>query len=209
MAYRINSRNLKVARIIDKQGDSRLRHMRVDHQGTTCTTEYCVARVGLPEKPSQFQAATILNEQEIQKVHDSMVHDSPTSSAWVHPGRPAATGPHYLVPEVNKVIPALNEAQTSLVVNGKTLRKLLDIAIAVSNDVDATMAIRIYPDKGMLRIDNYRDTHDQEFLGVMSEIAYHGNKIPGEPEAGKPVAEVKPKQTSFTLKTATGRRFRA
>ena len=207
MGFRINKKNLRVTKILppkDHPGQNmRLRYMRVDPKGTACVTNEMIARVSLPEASSS--PATILSEAELSAINLRSENDD---IPYIDSNRPAQTGPHFVCPNLDQAIPDVNENHVSIVVNGAFLRKLVELANSVSEDSERLCAVRIYPDKGVLRIDNYREPGQQEFLGVLRDYSYHGNKIPGGKDATKPVVEVR-KQRGLLLKSSTGRKFRA
>jgi hypothetical protein len=186
-----------------KNAEPRLKFIHVSKQGSAVISPYYMARVSLPAGEQQPSGAVIFPQVEVDKLVSS--GNLPPDEVRVMPeGLPAVTGPNYFVPRIEEQIPDVSKQTAEFTCNGEYLLKLLKIANEVSADVNKTMRLRFCGD--MLRIDNYRLDGQQEFLGVLRRVEYHGNKIPGDNVTG--VKEVKPQQTATVLKQSTGRRFR-
>jgi hypothetical protein len=147
-----------------------------------------------------------------QEAIDKMGRLAPESPVTVEmpAGEPAITGPHFLVPQIDKMLPGPEFQVAAITVNGDLLRKLLTTACEVSNDSDYTVRLRIMNtgDTPMLRLDNYRQPGDQEFVAALKAIDYDGDYIPGEQPSGIKKVEKKPMQAGAVLKVSTGRRFK-
>lgn len=188
-----------------KNADKRLKYIHTGPNGTTCVSPEYVVRVSLPEKTDQPRISVVYP----QAVLDSLPSTSTQSNTpfEMPEGRPAVTGPEFLIPKFEQNIPKPDSQTATFTCNGELLSKMLKIACEVSNDSDKTMRLRLC-DNGTLRIDNYREPGDQEFLGVLYGVEYFGNKIPGDKDESAPVKEERPKQKTEVLKTSNGRRFR-
>jgi hypothetical protein len=209
MSYRVNGKNLAVGRLMvrGKDADRRLKYLHCGPQGMTAVTPNVVARVSLPEQEKGLPLGTLLYPQE---AIDALKRPAPESKEIVQlpAGEPAVTGPHFLVPQIDKMFPSPQEQTFSMTVNGDLLRKLLTVACEVCNDSEKTMRLRFCKETNSLRIDTYRQPGEQEFVGVIKGMKYEGHYIPGEPETNAPIVEQKPVQGNLMLKPSTGRRFR-
>lgn len=219
MGFKLNGKNFSVVRLMGrgKNFEDRLKYLHASTKGTTVVTPTLVARVSLPGDKSTTQE--IIGGQPStpciwpQKQVDELTKPTPESGDYVEmpDGLPAVTGPDYLIPNLDKLIPEAGEQNASITINGETLLKVLKVACEVTNDADKTVRLRICPEKGLLRVDTYRQPGEQEFVASIVEIEYYGANIPGDktkdtPEPAK--VEVKPSQATHTLKASTGRRFR-
>lgn len=217
VGYKLNGRNFSVVRLMGrgKNFEDRLKYLHASAKGTTVVTPTVVARVSLPgEKSTTGPIGTQPVTPVIwpQKQIDELTKPAPESGDFVEmpDGLPAVTGPDYLVPNLDKLIPEAGEQNASITVNGETLLKVLKVACEVTEDNDKTVRLRICPEKGLLRVDTYREPGKQEFVASIVEIEYYGGNIPGDKtkDTPEPVKEVKPSQATHTLKASTGRRFR-
>src|SRR5208282_969531 len=208
MSYRVNGKCLAVGRLMvrGKDADRRLKYLHCGSQGMTVVTQEVVARVSLPEHEKGMPLGTLLYSQE--KI-DSLKRPAPESNEVVQlpEGEPAVTGPHYLVPQIDKCFPSPQEQTYSFTVNGDLLRKLLTVACEVTNDNEKTMRLRFCPASNSLRIDTYRWPGEQEFVGVIKGMRYDGSFIPGDVQKDAPVVEYKPVQGNLMLMPSTGRSF--
>ena len=209
MSYRVNGKCLAVGRLMvrGKDADRRLKYLHCGSQGMTVVTQEVVARVSLPEQEKGLPLGTLLYSQE--KI-DSIKRPAPESNEVVQlpEGEPAVTGPHYLVPQIDKCFPSPQEQTYAMTVNGDLLRKLLTVACEVCKDSDKTMRLRFCKETNSLRIDTYRQPGEQEFVGVIKGMKYTGNYIPGDASNDVPVVEQKPIQGNIVLSPSTGRKFR-
>jgi hypothetical protein len=122
---------------------------------------------------------------------------------------PAHTTPDYLVPEINSIIPDPDDQTATITVNGELLLKMLKAAVEVSEDPEKTIRIRHFPNEAKIRIDTYREPGQQEFIGVLCELEYYGDLIPGDRTGSiKPFA-ARPKAKGLLMRTDTGRKFRS
>lgn len=207
MPYQVNGKNLSVGRLMvrGKDADKRLKYIHVGPKGTTAVTPGMVARVSLP-------VGNTASVPEIipQALFDEIDRVPPGSEQMIElpKGEPAATGPHYLVPAIDKTFPEPTDIDVSFTCNGDMLRKLLTVACEVTNDADKTLRLRISKSQNALRVDTYRQPGDQEFIGVLKGIDYDGDFIPGEIPTGVVKPEKKPQQSGLALKSTTGRKFR-
>lgn len=207
--YTLNGKNLSVTRLIPrgKDADKRLRYIHVNSKGVTAVSPEVVVRVSLPDGVKQPQQSVIYPQESL----DAMAtRPAPESAELVTltGDKPAYTGPHYLVPMVDKCFPEPQETTSTFTCNGELLRKLLTVACEVSNDGNRTLRLRIIDKGKALRIDTYRQPGDQEFCGVLKPIEYDGDYIPGELPSGVVKVEKKPQQTGLLLKTSEGRKIR-
>ena len=184
-----------------KDANRRLKYMHVSPKGTMCLTEMAMARVSLPEDHHGL-TSIIIPQPQVDKMRENLTEVQITGA------HPAVTSPNFLVPKIDSVIPETNETSTSIIVNGEILLKMLKIANEVSTDSEKIMALRIYPKQGVIRLDTYRQPGQQEFLGIIREMEYYGENMPGGEKEGS-MKESRPKQKGMMLKTSTGRRFRA
>jgi hypothetical protein len=208
MNYKVNGKNLSVGRLMvrGKNADKRLKFIHVGPKGTSVFTPLVVARVSLPEGHVQPFASAVIPQAQI----DAMTRPAPESPDVVDlpEGEEAVTGPHFLVPQIDKCLPDPEYTTATFTCNGDLLRKLLTVACEVSNDSEKTVRLRICKDLGAMRIDVYRQPGEQEFVGVLKEIEYDGTYIPGEKPGGVHMPEKKPQQSAMLLKVSTGRRFK-
>lgn len=206
--YTVNGKNLGVARLIPrgKDADKRLKYIHVNPKGTTAVSPEVVARVTLPAGVTQPNQSVIYPQEAL----DTLTRPAPETGELVklEGDKPAFTGPHFLVPMVDKCFPEPQETTATFTCNGELLRKLLTIACEVSEDANKTLRLRIVDNGKALRIDTYRQPGDQEFCGVIKPIEYDGDYIPGELPSGVVKAEKKPQQTGLLLKTSEGRKIR-
>lgn len=211
MGYHVNGKNLSVARLMvrGKDADKRMKYVHVGPKGTSVVTPVVVARVSLPNgRPMSPFGSAVISQDKI----DALPRTTPESDTTVElpEGEPAITGPHFIVPQIDKCFPDPDFTTATFTCNGDMLRKLLTVACEVSNDSDKTIRLRICQDMNALRIDAYRHPGDQEFCGVLKGIDYDGDYIPGEKAStgvGSKV-EKRPQQTGMLLKVSTGRKFR-
>lgn len=210
--YRLNGKNLSLTRLMGrgKSFEDRLKYIHASAKGTAVVSPTVIARVSLPSGESQPSSSVIWSQKQI----DELKKPTPESDEVIQmpEGLPAVTGPDYLVPNIDKLFPEPSEQTASITVNAENLLKILKVACDVTTDADKTVRLRICPEKGVLRVDSYRQPGQQEFVALIREIEYFGSNIPGEKtaaDANKPVQpEVKPSQATISLKTSTGRRFR-
>jgi hypothetical protein len=187
-----------------KNADKRLKYIHVGPKGTTVITPLVVARVSLPDGLRPVVPVVIPQSQI-----DALPRVTPESGELITlpEGEDAVTGPHFIVPQIEKCLPEPQDTIKTFTCNGDLLRKLLTVACEVSKDSDKTVRLRICQG-GTLRIDNYRQPGDQEFVGVLKGIEYDGEYIPGEMPSGATKPEKPPQQGAMRLKVSTGRRFR-
>lgn len=208
MSYKVNGKNLAVGRLMvrGQDADKRLKYLHCGPQGMAVVTPSVVARVSLPEQ-DRPPLGTLLYPQD---AIDALKRPAPESKDIIQlpAGEPAVTGPHFLVPQIDKLFPSPQEQTFAMTINGDLLRKLLTVACEVCNDSEKTMRLRFCQGTNSLRIDTYRQPGEQEFVGVIKGIKYDGHYIPGEPVANAPIVEQKPVQGNLMLKPSTGRRFR-
>lgn len=208
MPYQVNGRNLSVGRLMPrgKDAEKRLKYLHVSPKGTTAVTDVIVARVSLPSGVVAPSVPEIIPQDK----YDKLDRPAPESETLIElpKGEPAVTGPHYLVPNIDKTFPEPTEVDVSFTCNGDLLRQLLVVACEVTRDSDKTLRLRVCKGENALRIDTYRQPGDQEFVGVIKGLDYEGEYIPGEIPTGVTKPEKKPQQTGLMLKASTGRRFR-
>lgn len=209
MSYRVNGKCLAVGRLMvrGKNADKRLKYLHCGKDGVSVFSQAVVARVSLPESEKGMPLGPLLYSQETM---DGIKRPAPESNEVIElpPGEPAVTGPHFLVPQIDKCFPGPQDTTYTMTVNGDLLRKLLTVACEVCKDSDKTMRLRFCRDLNSLRIDTYRQPGDQEFVGVLKGMRYDGKYIPGEATSDTPVVESKPVQGNIALKPSTGRKFR-
>jgi hypothetical protein len=211
VSFKLNGKNLSIGRLMARgtNGEARLKYIHGSAKGTSVVTPTVVARVSLPKDAPVPSSSVIWTQKEI----DSMGKTAPESNELVDmpEGRLAVTGPEYLVPNIDKLLPEPSDQTASITVNGELLLKILKVACEVTTDNDKTIRLRICPEKSAMRIDTFRQPGEQEFVAVIREIEYYGQHIPGDKSKDDKTPEkpeVKPLQTSLTLKATTGRRFR-
>jgi hypothetical protein len=160
-----------------------------------------MVRVSLPVHEAQPRTAVVYRSNDLDKVRAPQGRDV----VDLGDGVPAFSGPDFIIPRIEDVIPDINDQTAVFTCNGETLLKMLKIATEVSDDHEKTLRLRVCGDT--LRIDTYRQPGAQEFLGILKGVEYNGNYIPGDKTMD--VKEEKPKQITTPLKTSTGRRFRS
>ena len=218
MGYRINAKNLAVNRLLPRgpKAEKRLKYMHASAKGTVCLTPAYLVRVSLPKDERQPNRPAIYPQADIDTLGHCGFRTQDTVSD-IGEGRPAGTGPEFLVPKIDDAIPEPEEQTASFTCNGATLLKMLKIANEVCNDSEKPVALRFYGNSqhptdptqaAVLRIDTYRQPGEQEFVGVLKGMEYYGDLIPGNRPSDAPVKEEKPRQITETLRVATGRRFR-
>jgi hypothetical protein len=207
--YTVNGKNLAVGRLMPrgKDADSRLKHIVVSKDGTTVFHPQGIARVSLPAGVAQPAIPVLVPQAEVDKWNIKTDERIDIPDEVTEPG---VTSPDYLVPNVKSIIPDPSLQYATFTVNGEILLKMLKIACEVCEDSEKAMRLRIYPHEGKMRIDTYRQPGQQEFVGVICELEYSGDYIPGDrPTGAPPVPEKKPVPKGIALKTETGRKFRA
>ncbi len=206
--YTVNGKCLSVARLIPrgKDAENRLKYLHVNSKGVTAVSPEVVARVSLPEGVKQPQQSVIYPQAALGNID----RPAPESDELVTltGDQPAFTGPHYLVPMVDKCFPEPVDTTATFTCNGELLRKMLTVACEVCNDSNKTLRLRICDNGKALRIDTYRQPGEQEFCGVIKPMEYDGDYIPGEIPSGVKKVEKKPQQTGLLLKTSAGRKIR-
>lgn len=211
MTYRINRKNLAVARLMPrgKTGEPRLKYLHASPKGVTAIAPSVIARVSLPAGHPAGVGATIWPQDRVDELL-AIHHMDPSQSHEVEEGLDAVTGPDYLVPQIDREIPEPDEQDAFFTVNAEMLIKVLKAACEVTTDADKTVRLRITQSKNRMRVDTYCQPGEQEFVAVLSGIEYTGANIPGDrPSDAPPKPEVKPIQKGLGLKATTGRRFRA
>ena len=200
--YQINKKNLAVARLVNRNGDKRLRYLHVSPKGTAAVSPELVARVSMPPE-------TVGNQTVIYPIDNVDAHLDDTDGPFSLTGeKPAVTGPHLLVPQIDKCFPEPQATTATFTCNGELLRKMIACACEVSNDPHKTLRLRIIDKGKSLRVDTYREKGEQEFVAVLKPIEYDGDDIPGDMPTGVTKVATKPRQVGFVLKTSEGRRFR-
>ena len=220
MGYKLNAKNLAVNRLMPRgpKAEKRLKYMHASAKGTVCITPAYLVRVGLPAGECQPRLPVIFPQADIDnfdKLGQTQYRDGLAFD--MGEGRPAGTGPEFLIPKIDDAIPDPADQTASFTCNGEILLKMLKIANEVCTDSDKPITLRFYGNSqhptdttqaAVLRIDSYRHPGEQEFLGVLKGQEYYGNLIPGNRPSDVPVKEEKPRQITETLRVATGRRFR-
>jgi hypothetical protein len=221
MGYKINSKNLSVARLMPRgpKADKRLKYLHTGPSGTTCLTPSYLVRVSLPADQPQPKFPVLYTQDQIDNLNGRCFTSSSDGIGTfdMGDGRPAVNGPAYTVPKIDDSIPDPSDQLATFTCNGEILLKMLKIANEVCDDSQKPLRLRLYgkinPDDptqvGELRIDTYRQEGAQEFLGVLKGLEYYGDLIPGDKTKTAPVKEEPPKQRTETLKVSTGRRFRS
>jgi hypothetical protein len=210
MRYTVNGKNLAVGRLMPrgKDADSRLKHVHVSKDGVTAFHPQGVVRVSLPAGVAQPAIPVLVPQAEVDKWH---LRAEETLDIPEDVTEPGVTSPDYLVPALKSIIPDPNLQYATFTVNAEILLKMLKVAVEVCEDSEKACRLRFYPNEGKLRIDTYRQPGQQEFVGVISELEYAGDYIPGDKSQNAPkvAAEKKPAPKGIALKTDTGRKFRA
>jgi hypothetical protein len=221
MNYQVNGKSLSVLRLMAKakypspemtEKLRRLRYMHVGPEGTSVVTNALAARVSLPDVAKGHQHSVIIPHDDIAKIE----RPAPESATLVElpDGKPDITGPQWVIPDWKKVFPGPERQVAKFTCNGDALRALLTSACEVCEDADKTITLRLCDSVGKdgrtrtLRIDTYTQPGDQSFCGMLKEMEYDGNYIPGEPTTDSPKAEVKPQQAGVVMNVVEGRRFR-
>jgi hypothetical protein len=210
MAYRINGKNLAVARLMPRgiNGEPRLKYLHANSKGVTSISPHVIARVSLPSTSSPVQP-TIWPKETVDEFLKSASGDL-NEAMVVDDGIEAVTSPEYIVPVIDKEIPEPGEETATFTVNAELLIKVLKAACDVTTDADKTVRLRVVPSRNRMRIDAYCQPGEQEFVAVINGMEYTGANIPGDaPSDAAPKAEMKPIQGNLGLKSNTGRRFRA
>lgn len=207
MKFTINKKNLAVGRFMPrgKDGDPRLKHVLINKDGVTAFHPQGIMRVSLPAGVAQPAVPVLLPQAEFDKLDVRENYDVPEETTV-----PGVTGPDYLVPNAKQIIPEPNMQYATVTLNGELLLKMLKAACEVTEDAEKTLRLRFYPNEAKLRIDTYRQPGQQEFVGVLCELEYAGDYIPGDKSSDAPKVEAKPKATKgLALRTDTGRKFRS
>lgn len=209
MKFTINSKNLAVGRLMPrgKDADSRLKHLLVSKDGVTAFHPQGMMRVSMPAGVAQPAVPVLIPQSAVDDidVKSGTQYDVPEDTTV-----PGVTGPDYLVPNVRQIIPEPNQQAATITVNGELLLKMLKAACEVCEDSEKAMRLRYYPNESKLRIDTYRQPGQQEFVGVLCELEYSGDYIPGDKNSDTPKVEAKPKPSKgLSLRTDTGRKFRS
>jgi hypothetical protein len=217
MGYKINSKNLSVARLMPRgpKADKRLKYLHTGPSGTTCLTPSYLVRVSLPADQPQPKFPVLYTQDQIDNLNGHYFQGGTFDMGDV--GSPAVNSPSFIVPKIDDSIPDPGDQLATFTCNGEILLKMLKIANEVCDDSQKPLRLRLYgkvnPDDptqvGELRIDTYRQEGAQEFLGVLKGLEYYGDLIPGDKTKNAPVKEEPPKQRTETLKVSTGRRFRS
>lgn len=207
MAYKINGKNMTIARLMPKgqNADPRLKYMHASPKGTTVISSSVIARVSLPTP--QTGSGTLWPQDKVEqmlKQHGGQEMDLVTEHDEMEP---AVTGPNYLVPKIDDILPAPGDQKASFTCNAELLIKVLKAACEVTDDSNNSVRLRFCGDR--LRIDTWRMPGQQEFVAVVKEIEYDGDNIPGDIISGEPKVEKKPQQGGLALKANAGRKFRA
>lgn len=214
MSYHVNGKNLSVARLMvrGKDAEKRMKYVHVGPKGTSVITPVVVARVSLPGFLNWKQpfGSAIIPQDKV----DALPRVAPESEDVIElpEGAPAITGPHFIVPQIDKCFPEPDHTTGVFTCNGDLLRKLLVVACEVSHDPEKTIRLRICEGLNSLRIDTYRQPGEQEFCGVLKGVVYDGDYIPGEKpnvhDQMFPKLEKKPKQMAMLLRVSSGRKFK-
>ena len=209
MRFTINGKNLAVGRLMPrgKDADSRLKHVVVNKDGMTAFHPQGIVRVSLPVGIAQPGIPVLIPQSEVDKwrLKGDERMDIPEEVT-----EPGVTSPDYLVPNAKSIIPDPNQQYATMTVNAELLLKMLKVAVEVCEDGEKTIKLRLYPAEGKLRIDAYRQPGQQEFVGVLCELDYSGDYVPGDKGSDTPkVAEKKPAPKGIALRTDSGRKFRA
>lgn len=211
--YRINGKNLSIARLIPRGKDSdsaRMQYMHASSKGTAIIAPTVVARVSLPPQgPDMDDTPTIWPTEKVDELLAAKGSDV-SKDILVEPGRPAVTGADYMVPKLDPVFPDAQEQSASFTVNAELLLKVLKAACEVTTDAEKAVRLRFCPGRNVLRVDTYRQPGEQEFVAVIQELEYCGENIPGDKPSDAPPVENKPKPAKLgELKVNAGRKFRA
>jgi len=222
MGYKLNSKNLAVARLMPRgpKADKRLKYMHAAPKGTTCLTPAYLVRVSLPVGEIQPRFPVIYTQGNIDSLHGRCFEQGGEGLGTfdMGEGSPACARPDYLIPKIDDSIPDPEDQSGTFTCNGETLLKMLKVATEVCKDGEKPVRLRFYgkidpnePSSGsaVMRIDTYRQPGDQEFVGVLKGMEYYGANIPGDRPMDAPVKETKPIQITEPLRVSTGRRFRS
>jgi hypothetical protein len=183
--------------------NNRLKYLAVSKQGVTAFHPQGIMRVSLPPDSPAPKRSMLIPQRVADKIDRSCTVRAEETV-------PAHTTPDYLVPEINSIIPDPDDQTATITVNGELLLKMLKAAVEVSEDPEKTIRIRHFPNEAKIRIDTYREPGQQEFIGVLCELEYYGDLIPGDKNEGISMQKAgRPTPTSLTLRTDTGRKFRS
>jgi hypothetical protein len=208
MEFTVNGKCLEVGRFMvrGKDADARLKFLHFSKDGVTSFNPHGIMRVSMPAGEAQPSLPVIVPQAEVDKWNLKPEEKMNVAQDITEPG---VTSPDYLVPNVKTIIPDPETQEFSITVNGEMLLKMLKTACAVCEDGEKTMKLRYFPKEGKIRIDTYAMPGQQQFLGVLMELDYPGDYVPGDKQGDGPVKVEKPaQQKELALLTEEGRKFR-
>lgn len=208
MEFTVNGKNLEVGRFMvrGKDADSRLKFLHFSKDGVTSFNPHGIMRVSMPAGEAQPALPVIVPQAEVDKWKLKPEEKMSVPQDQTEPG---VTSPDYLVPNAKTIIPDPETQEMTVCVNGEMLLKMLKTACAVCEDSEKTLKLRYFPKEGKLRIDTYAMPGQQQFCGVLMELDYPGDYVPGDKTGDGPVkVEQAPVQKELALLTEEGRKFR-
>ena len=209
MDFTVNGKALEVGRwmVRGKDADPRLKYLHFSKDGVTAFNPHGIQRVSMPAGVAQPPMPVIVPQDSVDKwkLNPEQTMDIPDAVT-----EPGVTSPDYLVPNIKAIIPNPDDQECTICVNGEMLLKMLKTAVSVCEDSEKTLKLRYYPKAGKLRIDTYAQPGHQQFCGVMMELDYAGDYVPGDKssDAEHQVHDAQPVQKEMALVTEEGRKFR-
>ena len=208
MEFTVNGKNLEVGRFMvrGKDADARLKFLHFSKDGVTSFNPHGIMRVTMPAGEAQPALPVIVPQNEVDKWNLKSDQKMNIPADVTEPG---VTSPDYLVPNVKTIIPDPETQECTITVNGEMLLKMLKAACAFCEDSEKTLKLRYFPKEGKLRIDTYAMPGQQQFCGVLMELDYSGDYVPGDKQGDGPTkVESAPVQKELALLTDEGRKFR-
>jgi hypothetical protein len=191
-------------------GEGKFEYAFVGPKGILCTDTTSIIRVTLPTRSKATPTGNMFAPTEPQvfpkAVFDKIVPETQEEFVELPEGLEAKTSGRFTVPNLEQGIVDSNKQTASITVNAKSLIKLLQAAIEVTDHSRSLVKLRFCGNS--LRIDAHRMENDQEFCGVLMGIQYNGSCMPGEPDGKTNTTNEYYEEKRLPLPSTEGRKFR-
>ena len=189
--------NRKCFAALRAMGKDRWEYLYCSPKGVIATDTTSLIRVSLP-KQENCPTEPIIYGREALAVAQ-LTENMPV-------GEEAKSG-KYSVPDLEAGIVSADKQTASITINAKSLINLLEAACEVTEHSKSLVKLRFCGNS--LRIDSHRLEGEQEFTGILTEVYYSGNMIPGDPKNN---TNAQPTETvderKLSLPETSGRKFR-
>ena len=199
--------NRKCFAALRAMGKDRWEYLYCSPKGVIATDTTSLIRVTLPKYPVDVNPieAVVFSRKVVEERANTLTENK-VSSIEMPAGEEAKSG-KYSVPDLEAGIVSADKQTASITINAKSLINLLEAACEVTEHSRSLVKLRFCGNS--LRIDSHRLEGEQEFTGILMDVSYSGNMIPGDPKNN---TNAQPTETiderKLSLPETSGRKFR-